>query len=125
MKLKICFIIALAFCFLPTICNAKSIVVNRVLYNVNSTLDMGYFSYNPEQDTLTLKNANLSMIRSEEEKLKIVLVGNNTISNTYTIIKAIEAGGLEITGSGSLIIDTPNVTAISGSGVNINNTKIR
>ena len=122
MKHKICMLLIFAFCFMPTICKAKSIEINREFYDVNSILEKDNFIYDPNNDTLILNNANVSIVKTEEN-LKIILEGDNYINNDFTNLIGIYAKNLEITGNGNLTIST-NETAMYATSIKIYNTNI-
>ena len=119
MRSKICFILSLCFCFIPVVCHAKSIEIDYLTYTTDSIIEKDNFTYNAIEDTLILKNANLELIRCNNN-LKIILEGNNYITSPSD---GIYAKKLEITGEGTLSI-VANELAIMATSTKIENTTI-
>ncbi len=123
MKLKLSFVISLLLIFMPSICMAKTIKIDRKNYNTDSILEQDGFIYNAIEDTLILENANLETI-SISSDLKIILKGENSIKTNLTEnFPSIEAKNLVITGDGLLNIDSSGI-GVKSTILNIIDTNL-
>ena len=104
MKKQLLIILSVFFFAINPVCFAKTITIDSVNYNVeaNNILKKDNFTYDPNQDLLTLYNDNLKTIHTTEN-LNIVLEGENTFIND-NIGTTIKAKNLEIKGKGNLKI---------------------
>ena len=111
------------FGIIPTKSFAKEIVIDDIKYESDKIIEQDNFIYNPNTDTLTLTNANLNTIKTNEN-LKIVLIGNNYIVNDNITQIAISGKRIEIEGEGILILESVN-SGISGEKITINRTNLK
>ena len=118
---KIILVILSFFCFTLNPL-AKEIIINDTSYEVsNSTLKLDGLTYSPNNNLLTLTDANLNSIETTED-LKIILNGHNKLNNLNS--KAvIKAKNIEIQGPGYLNI-TSNFRGIIAENLVISNASI-
>ena len=121
-SLKFVLFITLLLVISPTICLAKSIRINGNLYETDSILETNTYVYNANKNTITLKNANLSSLETEND-LKFILQGENKIEGSGTL-DGIKAKSIVIEGSGSLEI-TNVKNGIYGTKITVNNTNLK
>ena len=118
---KIILVILSFFCFTLNPL-AKEIIINDTSYEVsNSTLKLDGLTYSPNNNLLTLTDANLNSIETTED-LKIILNGHNKLNNLNSEV-AIKAKNIEIQGPGYLNI-TSNFRGIIAEHLIISNTSI-
>jgi len=119
-NLKIIFILIMVL--IPSVCSAKTIKIDDVSYNLNigESIEEETFSYVAVSDTLTLKNANLKTVYTEEN-LNIVLVGNNYFKSENA--NSIIGKNVTVSGDGSLNIEA-DFNGIAGDKITINNTTL-
>ena len=115
-------IISLLLFLTPTICFAKTIKINNINYNVDSVLELDGVKYDSLNDTITLNNANITNIQTDED-LKVILIGNNTITNNRTVSECIRGKHVQIEGNGTLNLIC-NSRGIYANTLEITNTTI-
>ena len=106
----------------PTICFAKEIKIDRTSYNVDDVLELNGLIYDSKSDTITLNNANLISIQTNED-LKIIVNGENTLNNDRSVSSCIRGNHVTIEGNGILNLIS-NSKGISANKLDINNATI-
>ena len=105
---------------------------NAVLNVISAFLDGGNITYDKDTKTLTLHNATISsdkplkysVIHFSEDDMTLNLVGNNSVSTSGDMVKAIKfRGNGTITGSGKLTARCDNIeaTIVLGGNTTISN----
>lgn len=122
-KLKLTFVVCFTFFLLPFICQAKTISIDDISYQVLDVLELDGLKYDAKNDTLTLTNANLKTIKTSEN-LNIVIIGDNYLTNDNITQIALSAKNIEITGNGKLTIESNN-SAIFSEKITINRTNLK
>lgn len=119
---KIKIILSLMLFLTPTICFAKTIKIDRTYYNVDNVLELSGLLYDANNDTITLTNANLISIQTDND-LKIILNGENTINNDRSVSECIKGSHVTIEGNGTLNLISAS-RGVSANTIDINNTTI-
>ena len=124
MKKKIILIITLIFHLTinSSLVEAKSILINNISREVEigETLITDQYEYDPSSNTIILKDANLRMIKTDDD-LHVILKGNNNFDSKNEI--AISGKTVTISGDGTLNI-VGNQRGIFGRKVIVNDTNI-
>ena len=65
--------------FIPSVCFAKSLKVNKIAYEVSDYLELDGLYYDAINNNLTLTNANYESIKTDSD-LNITLIGFNNLN---------------------------------------------
>ena len=106
----------------PTICFAKTIKIDRTYYNVDDLLELPGLMYDASTDTVTLTNANLISIQTDND-LNVILNGENTINNDRSVSACIKGNHVKILGNGTLNLISAS-RGISANTLEIYNTTL-
>ena len=90
--------------FIPSVCFAKSLKVNKIAYEVSDYLELDGLYYDAINNNLTLTNANYESIKSDYD-LNITLIGENKL-NANNFSFCISAKNVMINGTGILELNS-------------------